>query len=169
MAVENKYVQEDIAAGKLASALESTGAETRKIVVTFETAAADDNNSVYRIAKAVSPDMVVTNIQIANDATAGFTDCNVGLYESLDDNGAGGAVVDDNCFADALDLSSAHVSGSEVSAIAAVDVANRAKRIYEIAGHTQITKKKAYDICLTAIAAASAIGTITVIIELAQG
>lgn len=168
MAVINDYVQTQLALKKLAAALESTGSELRQIIVTFETAAADDNGSVYRIAKAVSPDMVLVDAKIANDATAGFTDADLGLYEPLDSNGGAGAVVSKDCFLNAGDLSSAHVSGSELSAMSAVDVANRAKPLYLIAGHTQVTKKAAYDICLTANAAASAIGTITVILTFAQ-
>lgn len=164
MSTINAYQNTNVVAGKLADAAQLLGSPVRKMVGTFEVAAADDNGSIYRVFKGLSPDIVVTNILVGNDAITGGTAYDIGLYGVLDYDGVG-AVVSANCFANNLDVSSAHVSGSELSGISAVDVANRGKRLYEIAGHTQLTKLPAYDLCVTADTVGSGAGTVTVILE----
>lgn len=168
MSVINAYVEANIAAGKLAAAAQSTGAEERQILVTFNPAAADSDGSIYRIAKALSPDLILRNALICNEVVTGGTDWDLGLYEPLNDAGVGAVVIKD-CYLNGGDLSSAHASGSELSAISAVAAADRVKRIYEIAGHTQTTKKAAYDIALTANVVGSGTGAITVLLTLCQG
>lgn len=169
MSVVNGYVQTEVAAGKLASALESQGSKSLISVITFEVAAADDNASVYRLIKGINPDMVIVDAKIANDALTAGTDWDLGLYETQDDNGGAGAVIDKDCYADGIDLSSAHASGSELSAISIVDQANRAKTVEEIAFATVAAgRKRSYDLCLTANTVGSAAGTVTVIVTLAQ-
>jgi len=164
MAVVNAYQNTNVVAGKLADAAQLLGSPLRKMVGTFEVAAADDNGSIYRVFKGLSPDIVITNILVGNDAITSGTAYDVGLYGVLDFDGVG-AVVSANCFANNLDMSSAHASGSELSGISAVDVANRGKRLYEIAGHTQLTKLPAYDLCVTADTVGSGAGTVTLIVE----
>lgn len=166
MAVINAYVNTNVAAGKLADAAQLMGSPTRKMVGTFEVAAADDNGSIYRVFKGLSPDIIITNILVCNDAITGGTQYDVGLYGVLDYDGIGAVVSGKaNCFANNLDLSSAHARGSELSGISALDVADSGKRLYEIAGHTQSTKLPAYDLCLTADTVGSGAGTVTVILE----
>ena len=169
MGVINDYVNADTAANKLVASVNSgKGQKTVTMIQTFEVAAADSDGSIYRIFKNLDPELIPVNIQIANDAITAGTVYDVGLYETLNE-GQGGTVVSDAVFASALDLSSAHVSGSELSAISAIDQANRSKRIWELAGHTQATKKAGYDLCLTADTVGSAAGTITVIATFALG
>ncbi len=166
MAVENKYVDADIVAGKKGNAINLVAADGFSGIATFETAAADDNDSVYRVFKNVDPNLIPVRLAIACDAIAGFTDCNVGLYAPTE---AGGAVVDDNCLADALNLSAGYSRILALDGLAAVDLADAKKRLWELAGETLNNHKPSYDICLTAIAAASAVGTVTVFAFFVQG
>lgn len=164
MAVINAYQDANYVAGKLSSAAALMGSPSRKMVATFEVAAADSDGSIFRVFKGLSPDIVITNILVCNDAITGGTAYDVGVYGVLDFDGVG-AVVSAACFASNLDLSSAHVRGSELSGISALDVANSNKRLYEVVGHTQLTKLPAYDIALTADTVGSGAGTVTVILE----
>lgn len=164
MSVINAYMDANYVAGKLADAAQLVGSPSRKMVATFEVAAADSDGSIYRVFKGLNPNIVVTNILVGNDAITSGTDYDIGLYGVLDYDNVG-AVVNANVFADGLNLSSAHVSGSELSGISNVDVANRGKRLYEIAGHTSITKLPGYDLAVTANTVGSAAGTITVLLE----
>jgi hypothetical protein len=160
MAVENKYVDSNVASGKKAAALLAQGAQTFVMVQTFEVAAADDNGSIYRVFKNVNPNYVPVRLDIICDAIAGMTDVNVGFYKSLE---RGGADVDENALADALDFSSAVLRSAPLDGLKAVNAADAEKPIYELAGDTLATRELGYDIALTAVAAASAAGTITVV------
>lgn len=157
MAVEDKYVDASIVAGKNTNPAFSQGAQLMAAVATFETAAADDNDSVYRVFKGVPGDLIVLQLKAACDAVTGMSDVNVGLWETNL-----GPVVSENCFADAVDLSSAVAFGSEKDLLISLGVEKIQKRIYEVGGHTIITRKPSYDIALKAVAAASTIGTVSV-------
>lgn len=157
MAVENKYVNSDAVANNLVSPV-SGGAELITMIETFEVAAADTDASVYRVFKGLSADLIPVDIKIGNDAITSGSDYDLGLYET-----DLGAVVDKDCLADGLDLSSAHARGSELSGLSVIDVANVKKALFELGGHTASTKKASYDLALTANTVGSAAGTISVI------
>lgn len=162
MAIENKYVNSDVAAGNLSPSV-SGGAELVTMIETFEVAAADDNGSVYRVFKGLDASLVLVNALISNDAMTGSTDWDLGLYES-----DLGAVCVKDCFLDGADLSSAHARGSDVSGVSKVDPANIKTALFERAGHTVATKKAAYDLALTANAVGSAAGTVSIIATFAR-
>lgn len=165
MAVEDKYIDSNVAAGKQpASVAGSLGAEVREFVVTFELAAADDDGSVYRLFKNLSPDLIPVSIQVRCDAITSGTSFDLGFYNT----GVGGAVINKNVLMSAQTLASA-LTTSPADGLANVDIANRAKRIYELCGHTQSTKKAGYDLCLTANTVGSAAGTVTIHARFAQG
>lgn len=168
MAVENKYVNSNLASDKLDTPAIVKVGDSYVGVTTFETAAADDDGSIYRLFKNLDPELIPIRIKIGNDAITSGTDWDLGLYETLSD-GQGGTVVDADVFVDGADLSSANASGSLLDGLSAVDVANRAKRLYEHGGHTIKTKRQGYDLALTANTVGSAAGTVTVIALFAQG
>jgi hypothetical protein len=118
------------------------------------------------VFKGVNSNLIPVSLRIACDAIAGFTDCNVGVYDSAEE---GGLVIDDNCFGDALNLSAGYSRILALDGLAAVDLADAKKTIWQLAGQTLSTRKVSYDICLTAIAAASAVGTVTVYAVFVQG
>lgn len=160
MSVIDAYINDDVAAGKKAVALLSQGAQLIVMVESFEVAAADDNNSVYRVFKNVNPFYVPLKLDIMSDAITGMSDVNVGLYKNLEQ---GGAVIDDNVFGDAIDLSSAVLRSAPKDGLVSVNIADAEKTIWELAGDTLNNHDLGYDICLTAIAAASTAGTILVV------
>lgn len=162
MAVEDKYTNANVEAGKLANpALGGGGAQTISMVETVEVAAADDDNSVYRFFANVSPTLIPKSITVMCDAITLGTDYNLGLF-----NVNSGAVIDDNIFADALNLSSA---SRVLDGLENVGIESLTKKIYEHAGHTIANMKQGYDIGLTGITVGSAAGTITIIAEFIQG
>jgi len=165
MAVEDKYVNTELIAGKLANSALTRGADTITLVTTFEVAAADDDGSVFRIAQGLSPNLIPVDIKVLNDALTAGDDFDLGLYEQ----GVGGTVVDKDVFADGLDLSSAHIFGASLDGLVTVDVANATKQLFEHAGHTLATKKEGYDLALTANTVGTLAGTVTVIATFIQG
>ena len=168
MAVENKYVNADVAAGKLGTAALVKVGDSFVLVTTFEVAAADDDGSIYRLAKNLSGDLIPIRVEIFNDALTGATDYDLGFYKTLTD-GVGGEVIDKDVLMDGADISSGNGATSPQNGLTNVDLANRAQRIYELCGDTQATKEAGYDLALTANTVGSAAGTITVIAEFAQG
>lgn len=165
----NKYVDTNINSGKICNAANGVGAVNRESIVTYAKTALDNDTSILRIIKGLSPDDIISNIKVVNDAIAGCTSVKVGFYGVLDFDNIGAIVGSGNQLANALDLSVGHASGSELSAISAVAVADRVKRIYELVGHTQTTKLPAYDLCLTLTTGGTNTGNITVIVNIVQG
>lgn len=168
MAVQNKYVNTRVEAGSYDDNVLVAGADNLTLIVTFEVAAADDDGSVFRIAKNLSPNLIPVSILINNDAMTGSTSWDLGLYEPSF-GGVDGAVCDKDCFMAAVDLNGGKANGSEQNGLAAVAIENLTKKLYEHAGHTIKTKKGGYDLALTANTIGSAAGTVTVRATFAQG
>lgn len=165
MAVENKYVNSDVAAGKLAKAIHSNGGKVFAMIETFEVAVADDDGSVYRLFKNLPPDLIPLSMEVYNDAITGGTDYDIGFYET----GVAGAVIDKDKLADGLDMSSAAAKGSPKDGLAAVGLDEIKEMIYELAGHTTATRKTGYDLAITANTVGAAAGTISVVALFGQG
>lgn len=160
MAVENKYIDSDIVAGKLASAVAGGLAGVTAGQVTFEVAAADDDGSIYRIFKNLPPDLCVLALIVKNDAITSGTDYDIGLYSTT----TSGAVITKDILVNGADFSSA-----ATSTYVMVDPANFGKALFELAGHTVDTKKSGYDIAITANTVGSGAGTISVTALFGQG
>ncbi len=157
MAVEDKYVNTEIAADKLANPAQDGGAKLIAFVSTFEVAIADEDGSVYRVGKALQPNVIPLLILITNDEITAGTDYDLGLYET-----DLGPVINKEVFAAGISMASARATGSSVSGLSAVDVANMDKKIYEHAGDTVKDYKSGYDLAVTANTVGSAVGTITI-------
>lgn len=157
MAVENKYVESNLAAGKKASALNTFGTDVIVGVATVAVAAADDDGSVYRVFKAVPSNLVPVMICIHNTAITSGTDWDVGLYQV----GKSGAVVDKDILADGLDLSSAATIATwNNKGLTTIDISGGCKDLATLGAETN--PAMAYDIALTANTVGSAAGTIRV-------
>lgn len=165
MAVEDKYINSDVAAGKLAKAIHSNGGKVFAMIETFEIAAADSNGSVYRVFKNLPPDLIPMRMEVYNDAMTGATDYDIGFYET----GVAGAVIDQDKLAAALDMSSAAGKGSPKDGLVTVGIDEVEEMIYELAGHTTATRKDGYDIAVTAVAVGTLAGTISIVAWFAQG
>jgi len=164
MAVEDKYVSSNIQNDKLEAPAFLLGDKLVAMVVSFEVAVADDDGSVYRIGKGLSGSLIPIDFKIFNDAIAGATDYDLGLYK-VDS----GAVIDKDVFMDGADINAGNGIASPQNGLTAVDVANLTKKIFEHAGHDVTDSLQGYDLALTANTVGSAVGTITFIGLFIQG
>lgn len=164
MAVEDKYVDTNLAAGKITSAVNAQGQTLVTLIATEEIAAADDDGSVYRFFKSVPSNYIPVEITIACDAITGGTDYDLGLYKV----GVGGAVVDKDVLMDGQSLGSAltRATGHQLG-LANVNIANINSTLGELSAQTNIDA--AYDICLTGNTVGSGAGTVTIIATFARG
>ena len=166
MAVENKYVNSDLANDRLSDPQLNTGGEVISSVVEFEVAAADDDGSIYRLVKSIPGTMRIKEVEILNDAVTGGTDYDLGIYETLGD---GGAVKVADVLADGVDMSSARAIGSAENGLSNLTINDLDKTIYEHAGDAFASRLSSYDIALTANTVGTADGTIVVAFTFIQG
>jgi hypothetical protein len=164
MAVEDKYVNTETAAGKLARAALVSGAKTVTMIGTEEIAAADDDGSKYRFFKSVPSNYIPVQIDIMTDGITGGTDYELGLYKV----GVGGAVVELDCLMGTQTLASAltRASGQGLG-LAGVDIANVGKTLGELSGQTDVDS--AYDIVLTGNTVGSGAGTVSIVATFVEG
>ena len=150
MAVEDKYINTNLAAGKKAEPALFNGAEALQIVATFEVAVADDDGSIFRFAN-VQANLIPVDITITNDTITGGTDYDVGIYLPLAEGGAEVTSGSSENLAVTLDLSSARAEGSGITGLSALDLADATNRLYTIAGETQTKNNGSYDLALTGL------------------
>lgn len=162
MAVEDKYINSNVASGKLAKAAHNGGAEVFCMVEAFEVAAADDDGSVYRVFKNLPGNLIPIKIELSSDSITAGTDYELGLYET----GVAGAAKDIDCLMGTTDLSSGQTA---TNGLAAVDIANAEQTLYELAGDTLSTSEPGYDVAVTANTVGSAAGTIMIKAWFIQG
>jgi hypothetical protein len=164
MAVEDKYVNTTVAAGKLERAGLVSGAKTVTMVATEEVAAADDDGSTYRLFKSVPSTYIPVQIDVMTDGITAGTDYELGLYKV----GVGGAVVELDCLMGTQTMASAltRASGQGLG-LAGVNIADIGKTLGELSGQT--TVDPAYDIVLTANTVGTAAGTISIIATFIEG
>ena len=159
----DKYVNADIVANKKGSGYEVGGTLLVPLCQTEEIISTDNDGDIYRFFKGVSGDCKIVDLLVFSDAITSATDYDIGFYEVN-----GGAVVDADALLSSGDISGGKAVGSGLSGLSAVDVADLANPIYELAGHTVATRKAAYDICVTANTVGSATGTVTLQLKLAR-
>ena len=156
MAVQDKFIDALVAAGKKGNPGKVSGGKICTVVFTFEQAAADNDTSVYRLAR-LPANAIPVKCEIYADGAIDGSDYDLGLY----DPGVGGAVVDANCFADAIDLSSgvAVTAGANngLKSLAIEDVGSKIWEILDLSA----PGRQDYDLCLTANTAGGAAGTIS--------
>ena len=129
-------------------------------VATVETAAADDDGSVYRFFR-VHSSWVILSLVIYCDAITSGTDFDVGLYQTAAN---GGAVVDADAYINTIDLSSALRSGTEVRYGGANGGANGVETVGQKVWQNaalSADSNRYYDICATGNTVGSAAGTIS--------
>lgn len=138
------------------------GGILKEQVGTVEISAADDNNSVYRVGR-VHSSWRISEIIRYNDAITSGADFDVGIYDTAE-NGA--AVININCFADAVSLVSGSVTGTRdlYEAGSDVGVEDIEQRVWEMAGLTE-DPGKFVDVCYTGVTVGSGAGTLSVKIQ----
>ncbi len=178
-AVTDVYVNELLESGKIAEAAYVNGSRNLTVIETEEIAIADGsaNIDIYRFFKGLNPNLIIIDLKIyVDDAVVGATDCDFGLYEQTDDS-ADGVAVDDDVFADGLDLVALGAAGvalrggtdttadGAIDGLVGVDIANLTKKLYEHAGHDVTDYKQGYDLALTIRSDVTTGGTVTVIAQ----
>lgn len=164
MAVEDKYTDTNLAAGKISNAYTGQGQNEITLIGTEETAAADSDGSVYRFFKSVPSNFIPVQIDIMTDGITSGTDFELGLYEV----GVGEAAIDIDVLMGTQDLSSAltRATGQGLG-LAAVDLANVGSTLGTLSGQSDVSAS--YDICLTANTVGSGVGTISIIAKFIEG
>lgn len=171
MAIVNAYVDANIALGKLGSnSAAGNGGIVKRMVQSFVVAATDQAGSIYRVFKGVAPDVIISNVRLYNDALTGATSVSCGLYGVLDYDNIGAIIGSGNQFASAIDISAGNpVTSTPLVFDKSLSIANRESPLYIVAGHTQLTKLPAYDICLTMTAMTTgATGNVALMLEYTQ-
>lgn len=130
------------------------GGMLREKVGFDEVAAADDDTSVYRFVR-VSSGARISSIEILNDAITGGTDYDVGLHET---EANGGAAVDANLFADAIDIAAGNTAWLDVT-FEALNIDKIEKRVWEALGLTEDPGTE-YDVTMTGSTVGTGAGTI---------
>ncbi len=101
----------------------------RTSIAVVEVAAADDDTSTYRMVRLPS-NARISSIKVYCDAITGGTSYELGYFDTLAN---GGLVILDDCYAAALDLSTAITVGTELM-FQNRDIDNIEKRAWEDAG-----------------------------------
>lgn len=173
MAVEDKYVHPNVVTStdKVSESVDSIWAKGKKVMVahaSFAVAAADDDTSIYRLFRDLSPSIQIQQMWVGNAAITGGTSYALRIYES----GVGKAIVSGSTnLSGVMDLSTAHATlapGTALNGLAGLALTDFNKKLFELAGHTEVTKKKSYDIALLATTAGSGAGQVNVMMLYGQ-
>ena len=161
-ALVDAYTDANLVAGKKSDPSLTRCAELFGSVGIAEVAAGDDANSVYRILKGLDPNLRLVDLPLDFDAFGAGGLASIGFYETNL-----GPVIDLDALAADIDISAAL---KRQDGMAAVDIADRYKKIFELAGHTIDTKLGAYDLCITVtVKGATGAGTIRALPKFLQG
>lgn len=161
MATENtksNIVSNLDATPRVMNSLNLMGAVVREQVATAAIAAADDDNSTYRMCR-VHSSWRISEMTLFNDAITSGSDFNVGLYDTAENDGA---VVDENAYADAVSLTSGVLTGTQLlfEAGSAVGLEKIEQAVWQNAG-LSADPGKWYDVALTGITVGSGAGDVS--------
>lgn len=131
------------------------GGRVRSQCATVEVAAADDDTSVYRVARVPSNARIIA-INVYADAITGGTVYDVGLHQTAAN---GGAALDADAYATNVDLSSG-ATGANL-AFEARNIDKIKNKVWQDGGLSADSKIE-YDITLTGDTVGTAAGTISV-------
>lgn len=161
MAVINAFQDTAVAAGKKGRSGIVNGGRLVCLAQTFEVAAADDDGSIYKLAK-LPANAIPVKCDVFCDAITAGTNWDLGLYKE------NGDVADKDLFAAALDMSAAAAITAPKNGLTNLGgsdpVASVGKTLWELLGLTVVNKQEAYDLALTANTVGSAAGTISVVL-----
>ena len=159
------FVDSNVEAGELASAVKTSGVAEIVRVVTFETAAADAAGDVKALFRVGAHEIPVEGWLIS-DAIAGATDLDVGFYRDSQ------VVVDKDALADGLDPNAGIAFASRLDLLAALAVEERGVlTMFEIANDVATTDvighipNDSYVVAITLNSEVTAAGTVTVCLK----
>ena len=161
MALYNDFVTQNASAVKANKdvSARSVGAPVKKVLFSFEKAAGDIANSIFRIAR-ISPFAKIISLKVMCDAITGLTEVDAGFYKPSD---VGGTEIDKDCLKDGINLA----AGTALIDIYVATAADIGKEAYLLAGITAANSDMygAFDVALTANSAGTDVGTIAGILE----
>ena len=169
MAVENKYVDPFVVAGtsrvsQNCDPIFCGGKKRKTLIQQVVIAVADNNGSIYRVFRNVSSEARLLGCRVANSVITAGTSYSLGIA-----NVEFGSVISANALANAMDMSAAAASFfAGKNGLANVALTNLGKKLFELAGHNETTKKEAYDIVLTATTVGSSGGNIAILLDFAE-
>ncbi len=114
----------------------------------------DSIASIYRCFRVKSSDLL-SKLVLDNASWGAACTADIGLYKTAKD---GGAVVDADLFASAVDMNAANRGLDVLRESGVITVANMEKRLWELAG-LSADPNLDYDVALTLVAAAAAAGS----------
>jgi hypothetical protein len=133
----------------------------RESIGTLEVAADNTNASVYRMVRVPSGARI-SEILIANDAMASATGWDLGVYQTAEN---GSAVVDDDLFMSAVDISAGNAQWTPLHfESASSDMASIESRLWELLS-LSADPFCDYDICFTADTVGTGAGTVSLCIR----
>jgi hypothetical protein len=164
MAVIDAYVNTLVAAGKKDVAANITPGQVFALACTFEIAIADSDESLYRVA-CLPSNLIPYSLTLMADDALDVTTMDVGLYLP----GAGGAVVDADCFASGLVTNGDALDSADLAAnaLASLPIDDIGKPLWNIAAvklagtYTQASHPAAFDLVVTAKSDPGAISTVS--------
>ena len=155
MVVVNKWTDADAEAGNRANAALTFGGKLLCLTGIVEIVAADDDGSIYKMAR-LPANAIPVKCEIVNDAITGLTDIDLGLYEDDETTEA-----DKDLFMDGEDINGGNALASPVDGLkTGPSIDEFGQKIWELLGKTIKNKKEGYVLALTANTVGSAAGTI---------
>jgi len=158
-------VDAKVLAGEATDAHKSSGVKKIVRTVIFETEAADAAGDIKALFRVGAHEIPVA-CRILNDAIAGATDIDVGLYRDSE------VVVDADALADGLDISAGSAIGSPANGLSALGIDEvKGKAFYDIANDVATgdvvgdLPNDSYWVCLTLNSEVAAAGTINIELE----
>ena len=140
-------------------AVSVNGSRCRAIVDTVSVAAADDDTSVYRLAR-IHSSWIIPFILVFNDAITNGTSYDLGIYQTAEN---GGAVVSAQAYASAVTMASASTVGVNL-AFEARDITKINNRVWQDAG-LSADSNRFYDLGLGATTVGTVQGDISVFLQ----
>ena len=163
MAVENKWVNSDVEAGRYGQTSKVAGGQLLTIAGTFEVAAADSDTSIYKLAK-IPANAIPIRGEIYADASLGTSSFSVGFYEE------DGTIVDVAVLMAATDLTAGvALTAASNNGIKSVPIADVGDKVWELLGKTINNKKEGYVLAVTAPTTGGAAGTIAYVYQFIIG
>lgn len=132
------------------------GGLLREAIGTVEVAAADDNDSIYRFVRVPS-NARISSVEVACDAITNGTDYNIGVWQTAAN---GGALVSENLFGDAIDLSSALAFTDVTYETTPTNKSACQQELWQLLG-LSADPCRDYDIAAKGVAVGTAAGTIS--------
>ena len=161
MAVENKWVDTNVEAGKKGLPANIMPGKVFALAANFDIAAADTDASIYKVAQ-LNSNLVPLQIKINSDSSLGTSSISLGLYDEA------GNAVDVDCFAAASDYTSGAAMGSELDGLTALPIEDIGKPLWKIASvvaaksYTAAKHPDSFVLAFTAPTTGGAEGTISI-------